>query len=1034
MLEKLSSGLKEALRKIAKAGYIDTNTVNELVRDIQRTLIASDVDVKLVFKLTESIKKRSLGEKPGKGMTAREHIVNIVYEELVKFVGEKPELMLKPGKVLFIGLFGSGKCVHPDSLVSLDDGRLISAANLYNEYTNYNKQILEDGEIIDISNKELFVPSFNPYTLKVERKKVTHLWKLEKDELLNVYLDNGNDFSVKVTVEHPFFVMRNGQVIQVRADMLNVDDFVSVPRNYICNTHQVSLFSYLKDLNLDVYISPKEAKENILKIYPNLKIANKNLLYTKNYCKFTMNVKDGKIPIEFIKNEHSCYKLKLYNATKLISFPNYLTSEFAEFLGYVFGDGHLDKGYVEISNENKEVIDRVIELSKSLFNIIPEIKKDGRTKNMYKIRIVSTTLVHIMNKMFGVPIGKKGKKLKISEQIFRSHDRTVISFLRAYFDCDGYSAQGTREIEISSESKNMISGTNLLLKRFGIMSTISKKIINKVPYWRLFIRARYAELYTDKIGFMIMDKMKRASEYKSIGIKQGCGKQDLIPVGSLLEEIRTSLGFSIGELQNVCNSYGQYERNGMISRESLAKVVDLYEKNVNGIHFKFLSIIRNNTILLDKVFSTEAINSLIYYYTQNAFIEEDNGLIVLTKNGLSFLENISNFDSKIAIEHLNNLCNSDVCWSKVDKIENYKNETGFVYDLTVEDNHSFIADGIIVHNTTSIGKLARFYQRKGLKPALIGCDVHRPAAMDQLKQLAEQLGVPYYIDKVNKDAVSIARAGLKALEKNDILIFDSSGRDALDGELAKELKELGEVIKPDEVILAIPADLGQAAGEQASEFNKLVGITGIFLTKMDGTARGGGAITACSITDAPVKFIGVGEKMDALEVFDPERFISRLVGFGDLQALVEKAKESMEPEKAEKIAERMSSGKFTMDDFYEQLKGMGKMGSLKSMMDMIPGMGGMKLPKNLDLNKQEGKMKKWKYVIESMTKAEREDPELIDSSRVSRIAKGSGTDETVVRELLKNFKQSKKMMKMMTGKGMKRGAMSRFAKKFKGMM
>ncbi|MDD5416664.1 MAG: signal recognition particle receptor subunit alpha [Candidatus Aenigmarchaeota archaeon] len=335
--------------------------------------------------------------------------------------------------------------------------------------------------------------------------------------------------------------------------------------------------------------------------------------------------------------------------------------------------------------------------------------------------------------------------------------------------------------------------------------------------------------------------------------------------------------------------------------------------------------------------------------------------------------------------------------------------------------------------TTSIGKLAKFYQKKGLRPALIGCDVHRPAAMDQLKQIAEQLNVPYYISKDTKDAVKIARTGLEQLRKNDILIFDSSGRDALDGELAKELKELGKMIQADEVILAIPADLGQAAGKQASEFNKLVGITGIFLTKMDGTARGGGAISACAATNSPVKFIGVGEKLDALEVFEPERFISRLIGFGDLQSLIEKAKEAIEPGKAEEMADKFTSGKFTMEDFYEQLKSMGKMGSLKSIMDMMPGMGGMKLPKGVDLAKQEDKMKKWKFIIESMTKKERADPDLIDSSRITRIAKGSGTQESDVRELIKNYNQSKKMMKMFSGGSMKRGMMSRFAKKFKGM-
>jgi len=332
--------------------------------------------------------------------------------------------------------------------------------------------------------------------------------------------------------------------------------------------------------------------------------------------------------------------------------------------------------------------------------------------------------------------------------------------------------------------------------------------------------------------------------------------------------------------------------------------------------------------------------------------------------------------------------------------------------------------------TTSIGKLARFYQKKGLKPALIGCDVHRPAAMDQISQIAGQLNIPVHAPKDTKDPMEIAKKGMEVFSKNDIVIVDSSGRDALDEELADELKNLGELVEAEEVILAIPADLGQAAGPQATEFNKLVGITGVFLTKMDGTARGGGALTACSITRAPVKFIGTGEKMDALEVFDPERFISRLVGFGDLQSLLEKAKEAeFKPETAEKIM----SGKFTMYEFYDQLKSMQKMGPLKSVMDMIPGMGNMKLPKNLDLGKQEEKMKKWKYVIESMTKKEKEDPEIIDTSRVARIAKGSGTQESEVRELMKQYKQTKKMIKMISPGSMKRGSMSKLAKKFKGL-
>jgi len=330
--------------------------------------------------------------------------------------------------------------------------------------------------------------------------------------------------------------------------------------------------------------------------------------------------------------------------------------------------------------------------------------------------------------------------------------------------------------------------------------------------------------------------------------------------------------------------------------------------------------------------------------------------------------------------------------------------------------------------TTSIGKLAKFYQKKGLRPALIGCDVHRPAAMDQLSQLASQINVQCFAPKDIKDPIEISKAGIEKFKKYDILIFDASGRSSLDKELAEELKKLGEYVKPNEVLLTVPADLGQAAGQQAEGFKKLVGITGIFLTKMDSTARGGGAITSCAITGAPIKFIGTGEKVDAIEVFDPERFISRLIGFGDMQGLLEKAKEAdFKPETAEKIME----GKFTMNEFLEQLQSMKKMGSLRSVMGMMPGLP-VKIPKEFDMDKQEEKMKKWAIMIQSMTKEEREDPKIIDAPRIKRIAKGSGATEADVRDLMKNYEQAKKMVKMFSGGGMKRGLLAKFGKKFKG--
>ena len=327
--------------------------------------------------------------------------------------------------------------------------------------------------------------------------------------------------------------------------------------------------------------------------------------------------------------------------------------------------------------------------------------------------------------------------------------------------------------------------------------------------------------------------------------------------------------------------------------------------------------------------------------------------------------------------------------------------------------------------TTSAAKLARYFQKQGLKPALVACDYHRPAAPEQLKQLGKKIGVPVYIDE-DKDPYKAAKTAIEKLKKIDVLIFDTAGRDALDKKLAEELKKLGKIINPDEVLLVIPADIGKIGGRQAEEFNKLIGITGVLITRMDGTAKGGGALAACSATGAKVKFIGVGEKLEDLEAYDPVRFVSRLLGMGDLQTLLEKLKEV---EIKEKEVEKIVEGKFTLQDFYNQINSIGKMGSLSSIMQMIPGFS-YSLPEDL-LKAQEDKIKKWKVIIQSMTLEERENPEIINSSRIRRIAKGCGCKESEVRELLRQYTQTKKMMKKLGGmKGLKRGALLKLARKF----
>lgn len=329
--------------------------------------------------------------------------------------------------------------------------------------------------------------------------------------------------------------------------------------------------------------------------------------------------------------------------------------------------------------------------------------------------------------------------------------------------------------------------------------------------------------------------------------------------------------------------------------------------------------------------------------------------------------------------------------------------------------------------TTTCGKLAKWFKKRGLSVGLVACDTHRAAAQTQLKQIGKQVDAPVYSE--GKKPEDIAK---KALEKGkeNVLIFDSAGRDALDGGLAKELKNMGKIIKPDETFLVIPADIGQAAKKQAEEFNKLVGTTGIIVTKLDGTARGGGALAAAAVSGSNVRMIGVGEKLEAFEEYDPKRFVSRLIGYGDIEGLLEKAKESG----AEETAKKLMEGRFTMNEFYEQIGSMQKMGSLSGVMDMIPGFSGgalaKKMPKDF-LNVQEDKMKKWKFIIDSMTPKEREEPDEIKQSRVQRIAKGSGTQQSDVRDLLKNYKQIKKVMKMAGGgKAFKRGPFAKFAKQF----
>lgn len=312
--------------------------------------------------------------------------------------------------------------------------------------------------------------------------------------------------------------------------------------------------------------------------------------------------------------------------------------------------------------------------------------------------------------------------------------------------------------------------------------------------------------------------------------------------------------------------------------------------------------------------------------------------------------------------------------------------------------------------TTVAAKLARYLQKRGLKPALVCADTFRPGAFAQLQQLATRINVPIYGDPKAKDAVKVVTEGLRQYGDRDVIIVDTSGRHKEEQELIKEMKMLERSIKPDEVMLVIDGTIGQQALVQAKAFNEATPIGSILVTKLDGSARGGGALSAVAATGAPIKFIGTGEKTEDLEAFVPSRFVGRLLGMGDLETLLDKVKEA-EITVPEKKAKAIMSGKFTLTDMYEQFEAMKGMGTFKKLFKMLPGMS-YKIPDDM-LDMAEGRLEKWRVLIQSMTPQERDNPKIFNSSRMKRVARGSGSSEKEVKELLKQYITMRRMLKTM---------------------
>ena len=332
--------------------------------------------------------------------------------------------------------------------------------------------------------------------------------------------------------------------------------------------------------------------------------------------------------------------------------------------------------------------------------------------------------------------------------------------------------------------------------------------------------------------------------------------------------------------------------------------------------------------------------------------------------------------------------------------------------------------------TTFSGKLANLLKNKqNKKPLLVACDVYRPAAIEQLRVIAAQIGVPVYAEETNKNVIEIAGNAIKEAKAKgcDVVLIDTAGRLAIDEQMMDEISRLKTFVQPDETLFVVDSMTGQDAVNTAHEFNERLDIDGVILTKLDGDTRGGAALSIRTVVDKPIKFVGTGEKMEALDVFYPSRMADRILGMGDIVSLVERAQEQFDEEEARRLQKKIQKNKFDFNDFLQQIEQIKKMGNLKDLASMIPGVG--KAIKDVDID--DDAFKGVEAIIKSMTPKERTNPDILNNSRRQRIAKGSGTNIQEVNKLIKQFEQTRKMMKMVTGTNMAK--MAGMMGKMKGM-
>ncbi len=828
MFDFLTKKINNTVKKVTKAiteKELDKESFDKIFWELELSLLENNVSTEVVDRIKLFLEEELVGQKINKNFkkVIKNNLKKIIKEVLVE---EKISNFLKkidninPFIIMFIGVNGSGKCIDGDSFIILGDGSHIKIKNFFNKLSK-NHQVLTDENdyYINVKNEEFEALSIDTKTLKQKKMKIHKVWKLKKPkELYEVKLRNGN--AVKTTYDHPFFVLDEGRIKMIKAGELQNEDFVMIPRLIKSEANYDSL--------IKLWLSRIDNKKFYIKadkVFNLIENNSRNL--TKDICNETN--------LYFWRKNKI---MPLWLASKYLSkFGSKLSEQFTEeFLIKYKKSNFLKIGaddsrfwefmgffYAEGSLDKRSV--HIFNSNKNLINSFKEYFENkhniytslikDKRNGVYRLSINSATLRNLIKELFNIPPKQKVAELYIPEWFSYINKNNQHSFLRGYFEGNGHINKNSRSIEVTSKSKSMIDTLTLALLRFNIISSNSVKMINNIPYYKLSI---FGDLKLKKFQEKInfLSEEKISDLNNSLEVDKRFEITELIPhQGKLIRELRISNQLKQSDISQIINS----------SRS-------------------LISYIENNKSELSR--------------TQLQKI----------------LSNTKNYDP-----FLKKLANSDVSWSQVKKVKKIINKDKHVYDLTIPKSHNFVANGVIVHNTTTLAKLAHFLKKKKYSCVMGACDTFRAASIEQLKVHGKKLDVPVVSNEYGSDAASVGYDTVKYAQskKKDVVLLDTAGRLQTNKNLMNELEKIKKVTQPDCTIFVADSLTGNDATNQAETFQREIEIDYNILTKTDVDQKGGAVLSVGYATKKPILFLGTGQEYEDLKHFKKEEIIKKLL-------------------------------------------------------------------------------------------------------------------------------------------------------------